>query len=60
MDLGYCLPSADDEIAKEASKTENTEEDIEKLKALEEAKNGKVGFTFDLRDVNGRFFLVQR
>lgn len=49
MDLGYCLPSADDEIAKEANKTENTEEDIEKLKALEELKNEKVCFTFDLR-----------
>lgn len=48
MDLGYCLPTASDEITKEANKTENSEEDIEKLKALEELKNEKVGFTFVL------------
>lgn len=51
MDLGYALPTADEEINKEANKTENieSEEDIEKLKALEELKNEKVRFTFNLQ-----------
>ncbi|KAL5286440.1 NFE2L1 family protein [Megaselia abdita] len=41
VDLGYCLPTASDEITKETNQTENSEEDIEKLKALEELKNEK-------------------
>lgn len=62
VDLGYCLPTASDEIEKEANQTENSEEDIEKLKALEELKNDKVRVTFDLLEstLNFRLFLEQR
>lgn len=48
MDLGYSLPTtSSDEIAKKPDQTEDSEEDIEKLKALEDLKNDKV--TFSLR-----------
>lgn len=49
MDLGYSLPTSSAEITKKLDQSEDSEEDIEKLKALEDLKNDKV--TLILRSI---------